>query len=73
MKNLFDAHPEESCGAKGKRQARIELARLNGINGLSGDVEGVGQLGLRPIALGAQNLEPILHRYRRVPYKLQTA
>jgi hypothetical protein len=47
MKNLFDVQSEEPGGPEGERQARIELARLDGVDGLPGDVEGVGQLGLR--------------------------
>jgi len=62
MKNLFDAHPEEPGGPKRERQAWIELARLNGINGLAGDVERIGQLRLCPIALGPKHLESILQR-----------
>src|ERR1700679_1202486 len=72
MKNLFDAQSEEPSGPEGERQARIELARLDGVNGLPGHIQGVGQLGLRPVALGAQHLEPILYPYRHVPYRLDT-
>lgn len=73
MKNLFDAETEEPGSPEGERQARIELACLDGVDGLPGHIEGVGQLRLRPVALGAQHLKPILHRYRRVPYRLDTA
>ncbi len=52
--NLFDAQSEEPGGPEGARQARIELARLDGVDGLPGHIKGVGQLGLRPVALGAQ-------------------
>jgi hypothetical protein len=34
MKNLFDAQSEEPGGAEGERQARIELARLDGVDSL---------------------------------------
>src|SRR5438046_10412047 len=73
MKNPFNGHSEEPGGPKGERQARVELARLDGVDSLPGHIKGVGQLGLRPVALGAQHLEPVLHRYRRVPYRLDTA
>jgi hypothetical protein len=36
MKNLFDAQSEEAGGPKRERQARIELARLDGVDGLPG-------------------------------------
>jgi len=35
--------------------------------------EAVGQVLLAPVALGAQHLEPVLHRYRHVPYRLDAA
>ena len=73
MKNLFDAQSEESGGPESERQARIELARLDCVDGLPGHIKGVGQLGLRPVTLGAQHLEPVLHRYRHVPNRLDTA
>jgi len=53
MKNLFYAHSEKTGCPESQRQARIELAGLDGVDGLPGHIEGTGQLGLRPIALGA--------------------
>ena len=73
MKNLFDTQAEEPGSPKGERQAWIELARLDSIDGLPGNIQGIGQLGLRPVALGAQHLESVFHRYRRVPYRFDTA
>lgn len=73
MKNLFDAHTEEPGGPEGEREAGIELACLDGVDGLPGYIEGVGQLGLSPVALGAQHLKPILHRWRTEPYTTDTA
>ena len=72
MEDVFNAKPEEAGSPEGEWQAGIELARFNSINGLPGYIESVGQLGLRPVALGAQHLEPILHWYRRVPYRFDT-
>lgn len=72
MKDLFDGQSEEPGGPEGQRQTWIEFARLDGVDGLPGDIEGVGQLGLGPIALGAQHLKSIFHRYRRVPYIIDT-
>src|SRR4051794_23458790 len=62
IENLFNAHSEEPGGPEGEWQAGIELARLDGVDGLPGHIERVRQLGLRPIALGAQHLESVLHR-----------
>ncbi len=73
IKNLFDAQTEEPGRPEGEPQARIELACFDGVDSLPGHIEGVGQLGLRPIALGAQHLESALHRYRHVLYRLDAA
>ena len=54
MKNLFDSHSEEPGCPESQRQTRIELAGLDGVDGLPGHIEGVGQLGLRPVALGGK-------------------
>ena len=47
MKNFFDAQSEDPSGPEAERQARIEPARLDGVDGLPGRIEGAGQLGLR--------------------------
>src|SRR5260370_31539441 len=38
MKNLFDVQSEETGGPKGERQARVELAGLDGVDSLPGDI-----------------------------------
>ena len=53
MKNLFDTQSEETGGPEGERQAGIELSGLDGVDSLPGHIQGDGQLGLRPVALGA--------------------
>ncbi len=68
MKDLFDTQTEETGGAEGKWKTRIELAGLDGVDRLPGYIQGYSQLGLRPVALSAQYLQPVLHRYRHVPY-----
>jgi len=67
MENFFDAHREEPSGTESQRQTRIELSIFDCIDGLPRYVESGGQLGLRPIALSAQDFEPVRHRYRHVP------
>jgi hypothetical protein len=54
MKDLFDAQSAERSDPEGERQAWIEFARLDGVDGLAKHIKGVGQLGLRPVTLGAQ-------------------
>jgi hypothetical protein len=60
MRNFFDAQAEETGAPEGEQQARIELAGLDGVDRLPGYIPGVGQLGLRPVAPGAQHRDPVL-------------
>ena len=57
---VLDRLAEESCDAECQGQTRIELAGLDGVDRLAGDVELLGQSGLRPVALGPQHLETVL-------------
>jgi hypothetical protein len=43
IKNLFDAQSEEPSGPEGERQAQIETARLDGVDGLPDHIKGIGQ------------------------------
>jgi len=45
MKNLFDAQSEGPTGPEGERQDWIELAHLDGVDGLPGHIDGAGQTG----------------------------
>ena len=42
---------------EGQRQAEVVLARFQGVDGLSGNPEPLGEIGLAPVTLGARNLE----------------
>jgi hypothetical protein len=73
----FDGAVEEASEFEGKREAGIELAGLNGIDGLTGDFETLCEIGLAPVALGAEDTEAVLHWYLRrmngweIPIKIQ--
>ena len=67
LKDLLDPHPEYPRNLECQRQARIELAFLDGVRGLARHVEFRGKPGLRPVAFGAQHLEAVLHAYRLCP------
>lgn len=69
IKDLFDFQTKEPSGPESELQAWIKFAGLNGVDRLPGYVEGIGQLGLRPVAFGAQHFQSILHEYCRVPYR----
>ena len=48
--DLFDRLIEDGGDTKGERQARIVLSLLDGIDGLTGDLELLRQVCLSPIA-----------------------
>jgi hypothetical protein len=60
--DLFDGDLERIGDAKREREARIVLAALQGIYGLTRDFEVPGELSLSPPSLEPEILEPVLHR-----------
>jgi len=46
---------EEPGKFEGQRKAGIVLARLDGVDGLARDAEFLGEVGLRPSPLGAED------------------
>lgn len=61
VKNRLNGLIEELRDAKGERQARVVLARFDGIHSLPGNLKALCQVCLRPFTLGAKNAKPILH------------
>ena len=59
--DMLDRGREEAGEFEGQRQAGIETAGLNGVDGLAGDVEAVGEIGLAPATLSAEDAKAILH------------
>ena len=67
MKDIFDPTAEVACDGKGKRQAGIVLAGLDGVDRLSRDADRLAKLTLGKSPRLAQFPHPVLHRYFRVP------
>jgi hypothetical protein len=53
---------KETCNSECEREARIVLPRLQRIHCLTGYLEALRQISLRPIALCAEHLETIPQR-----------
>ena len=53
LEERFDRLTKEARDFEGERQARVVLARLDGIDALARHVEPFRQLGLTPVAFGA--------------------
>ena len=48
----------------GEGKAGSVFFRLEGNDGLAGDADAVGQLGLRPVEFGAEHAKAVFHRHR---------
>jgi hypothetical protein len=59
----FDGAVEEPSEFEGEREAGIELAGFDGVDGLARDFEAFGEVGLAPVAFGAEDAEAVFHRY----------
>ena len=60
--------PKISSNDEGEREARVEPARLDRIDGLPRDSRCICQLCLRPIPFGPEHTNPVLHPpNRRIP------
>jgi hypothetical protein len=57
----FDGAVEEASEFEGEWETGIELAGLDGIDGLTRDFEAFGKIGLGPVAFGTEDAEAILH------------
>src|SRR5579859_3920629 len=57
----FDGRVEEAGQAEGQRQAWVESAGFDGVDALTRDFEFFGQVGLAPVALGAEDAKTVLH------------
>ena len=61
VEDLFDGQVEQASDLEGEGQAGIVLAGLDGVDRLTGDPELSRQPRLGPVALGTQDLQPVLH------------
>src|SRR5438046_8330982 len=62
LEDLFDLAFESSGQREGQGQARVVLAGFDGVHCLTRDAQPLRQVSLRPVQLGAQDSQPILHR-----------
>jgi len=73
----FDGTVEETGEFEGEWETGIELAGLDGVDGLAGDLESFGEVGLAPVLFGAEDAEAVFHRYLmrmngwEIPMKIQ--
>ena len=63
LEDVLDAAPEEARDLEGQREARVVLARLDGVHRPARDAEPPRQRRLTPLPPGAQHAQPIRHRY----------
>ena len=61
IEHLLDFHVEQPRNAEGEWQRGIVLASLDRIHGLARYVEPKSELGLAPVAFGAQNFQTVFH------------
>ena len=61
-KDIFDLEFKLPGDFEGERQAGIVAAGLDGVDGLAGNLEPVGQVGLTPAPLRAKFPEDVFHR-----------
>ena len=61
----FYGEVEEASEAESEGERRIVSAGFDGVDGLTGDFEAVGEILLRPGAFGAEDAEAIIHRRLR--------
>jgi hypothetical protein len=64
-KDGFDGAVEEASKFEGERETGIKLAGLDGVDGLAGDFEFLGEVGLAPVVFGAEDTESVFHLYLR--------
>jgi hypothetical protein len=73
----FDGAVEEASEFEGEGETGIELAGLDGVDGLARDFETLCEVRLAPVAFGAEDAEAVFHRYLirmngcEIPMKIQ--
>src|SRR6185437_1453217 len=62
VEDLLDGQGEDAGDAEGEGERRVVAAGLDGVDALAGDLELLGEVGLRPAAEGAEIFETVIHR-----------
>src|SRR3546814_9546200 len=65
QENIFDPQLEQVGDAEGEGERRVVFPRLDRVDRLARHFEPLGEIALAPVALGAQDLEAVLHAPRR--------
>jgi hypothetical protein len=65
LKEIFDLRTYQSRDFEGQRKARIILASFDRVDRLTRDIEMLRQIALRPVALGANHPQSILHLFTK--------
>src|SRR3546814_14542120 len=61
QENIFDPQLEQVGDAEGEGERRVVFPRLDRVDRLARHFEPLGEIALAPVALGAQDLEAVLH------------
>lgn len=61
FENFFNGFLKEPSDFEGEWQAGIKLAGFDGIDGLSGDGELLGEVGLGPVLHDSENFDTVFH------------
>ena len=75
IEDLLNGLADKSGDLKGQREAGIVFPCLYGVYRLPRNTQMFGEDGLRPVALGAQNLQTVFHSYRlraNIPPSIQS-
>src|SRR3546814_15796479 len=64
QENIFDPQLEQVGDAEGEGERRVVFPRLDRVDRLARHFEPLGEIALAPVALGAQDLEAVLHAPR---------
>src|SRR3546814_15600862 len=64
LETIFDPQLEPVGDAEGEGERRVVFPRLDRVDRLARHFEPLGEIALAPVALGAQDLEAVLHAPR---------
>src|SRR3546814_4417222 len=64
QENIFDPQLEQVGDAEGEGERRVVFPRLDRVDRLARHFEPLGEIALAPVALGARDLEAVLHAPR---------
>src|SRR3546814_17341346 len=64
LETIFDPQLEQVGDAEGEGERRVVFPRLDRVDRLARHFEPLGAIALAPVAIGAQELEAVLHAER---------